>query len=190
MKIMTLIAALAGIAAPVAPAAELAPPSKMPMRDAATHDQIVGVARKAAEEKKTVVFTPPTEAQLKVEKQRQEPRSLLAVSDIICFNGLATMVPKRAVLHVPKNLADRLGFEEGARFVEFQEFITGNRAWLANSPVSRLQAEGNEPLSEATLKSFEKETRVVVATYQEGPISVLPLKVPVAPTVAPTVAKP
>ena len=33
-----------------------------------------------------------------------------ADSDILCFNGMATLVPKRAVLHIPKNFADRLKY--------------------------------------------------------------------------------
>ena len=189
MKLTLLISALLGLAALPAAAAERAPTPKSPVRDAATHEQIVESGRqaaaKAAEEKKEPLFKPASDAQMKREaKLREEPRSLLAVSDIICYNGLATMVPKRSVLHVPKNLADRIGLKEGVRFVTFQEFMAGNRAWLTNSAVNRSQAEGNEPLSEATLKSFAKETRIVVATYYEGPISVLPLKVPATTTPA------
>jgi hypothetical protein len=33
-------------------------------------------------------------------------------------------------------------------------------------------------MPEATLKSFAKEKRLVIATYQDGPISIMPLKVP------------
>jgi hypothetical protein len=43
-------------------------------------------------------------------------------------------------------------------------------------------------MPEATLKSFQKEQRLVVATYQDGPISVLPLKVPEPEPVAGTPA--
>jgi hypothetical protein len=41
-------------------------------------------------------------------------------------------------------------------------------------------------LAENVTKSFAKETRIVVATYYEGPISVLPLKVPEPETAAAT----
>ena len=48
--------------------------------------------------------------------------------------------------------------------------------------VSRVQAEGNEPVAEETQKVMAKSTNLIVATYKGGPISVLPLKVPVTDT--------
>jgi hypothetical protein len=168
--------------------AERAPEAKV-MRDVATHDSIVETGRIAREEAAKQELKQQQEHALKpvppeLRPKPPEKRSLLAVSDVICFNGLATMVPKRSVLHVPKNLTDRIGMQDGARFVDFQEFISKNRAWLTSSAVTRAQAEGNEPMSEGVVKSFAKETRIVVATYYEGPISVLPLKVPPTETAA------
>ncbi|WP_367873910.1 hypothetical protein [Luteolibacter sp. Populi] len=180
------ICVLALAAMPASRAEPEQAPEATGMRDAATHDTIVEASRVAKveqarqEQQEAKLFLKPVPPEKR--PKPPEPRSLLAVSDIICFHGLATMVPKRAVLHVPKNLADRIGMQDGAQFVAFDAFLAQNRAWLTNSPVSRVQAEGNEPLSEAVLKSFEKETRLVVATFQEGPISVLPLKVPPTPT--------
>ena len=42
----------------------------------------------------------------------------------------------------------------------------------------------------AVQDAFEKETRIVIATYHEGPISVLPLKVAETPTPATAIDKP
>ena len=36
------------------------------------------------------------------------PKSILAESDIVCFGDVATLVPKRAILQIPKNYADRI----------------------------------------------------------------------------------
>ncbi len=187
LKSLCLLAALAALPA-VAPAAEKAPVVNG-MRDAATHDSIVDAARAAREQAARDQTKEQQEMALKVVPPEQRPKpverpTLLEMSDIICYKGLATLVPKQAVLHVPKELADHLGMQDGARFVQFQDFITKNRAWLAFTEVSRRQAEGNEPLSEALLKSFAKETRIVVATFDGGPISVLPLKVPPPETAA------
>lgn len=151
------------------------------MRDAATHEQLTEVARKAAEKKTEPVFQPkegidPAKA--------NQPADLISRSDILCFNGIATLVPKRAVLHIPKSMAGRIGMQDGAKIVTWPDFITKNRAWITTSTVSRPQAEGNQPLSEATVKSFAKESRVVIAVYQECPISVLPLKAPETETAA------
>ncbi len=158
---------------------------RKPMRDAATHDQLVELARKTAEEDKAKapVFRPLNEKELEQQKKKEkETRSLLGSSDILCYNGRATLVPKRAVIHIPKNLADRIGMKEGVQFATFVDFLADNRAWIVTTPVTRRQAEGKEPLSEAVIKSFAKETRIVIATLENGPISVLPPKVVEAPT--------
>ena len=112
---------------------------------------------------------------------KNRPQSLIARSEFISFRGMTSLVPKRAVLHVPKDMAERLGMKEGHQIGSWTDFLNANRAWIRTVPVTRVQAEGREPMPEATLKSFEKETRLVIATYQEGPISIMPLKVPPAP---------
>jgi len=153
------------------------------MRDAATHEQLVETARKAAEEDKAKapVFRPLTPQELELE-QKKEKRSILGSSDILCYNGRATLVPKRAVIHVPQKLAERIGMKEGVKFSTFVDFLADNRAWIVTTPVTRRQAEGKEPLPESVIKSFEKETRIVIATLENGPISVLPPKAIEAPT--------
>lgn len=154
-----------------------------PMRDAATHEQLVEASRQAAEanKDKPPLFTPVAPEQ---QVQKKEPRSLLRSAEILCFNGKATLVPKRALVHVPKTLTDRIGAKDGFVFVSFMDFMTENRSWIVSTPVTRRQAEGKEPMSEAVIKSFAKETRMVVATLQEAPISVLPLQIPETPTAA------
>lgn len=150
-------------------------PVKVKMREVVTHEQIVEAAQKAREEAPPApVFKPATGADPSVTNKLGD---LISRSDVICFRDRATLVPKRAVLHVPKNLSDRLVMKEGAQLGIWVDFLNANRAWIRTVAVTRVQAEGNDPMPEATLKSFEKEQRLVVATYQDGPISVLPLKV-------------
>jgi hypothetical protein len=177
----TTILALAVAFSAIASAQQ--PAGRKQMRDAATHDSIVEAGRKAAEanKDKQPLFTPPSPER---EAVKPKPKSLLASAEIICYNGLATLVPKRALVHMPKTMSDRLGMKEGAKFVSFQDFMSANRAWITSTPVSRRQAEGREPMAEALIKSFAKETRVVVATLQEAPVSVLPLKETETPTAA------
>jgi hypothetical protein len=161
------------------------------MRDVATHDQIVEAARKAREENPMPVFKPAEGADPTVITR---PQSLIARSDILSFQGRSTLVPKRAVIHLPKGMTDRLGMKEGHQIGSWLDFLNANRGWIRTVPVTRVQAEGREPLSEDTIKSFEKEKRLVVATYQDGPISVMPLKVPppapAEPGATPTPAAP
>lgn len=151
--------------------------SPPPMRDAATHEQLAERARKAAQ---AVPVKPPVAAPAKpaAPSKVEPPRSLLAESDIVCYNGNATLVPKRAILQMPKNLADRLKYQPGAKLLNWHDFYALNRGWITTVEVSRVQAEGNSPLAEETQKKIVKSGNLVVATYQAGPISVLPLKVP------------
>jgi hypothetical protein len=164
-------------------AAETPPPPTPVMRDVATHDQIVEAARKAREENPMPVFKPAEGADPTVITR---PQSLIARSDILSFQGRSTLVPKRALIHVPKGMADRLGMKDGHQIGSWLDFLNANRGWIRTVPVTRVQAEGREPLSEDTIKSFEKEKRLVVATYQDGPISVMPLKVPPPPPADPS----
>lgn len=102
-----------------------------------------------------------------------QPRDILADSDIICFQGAATLVPKRAILVTPKNYEAYLKFQSGAKFVSWSEFYTANRGWITTVEVSRNQAEGTEPLNDQTQKMLGTSRNLVVATFKGGPISVL-----------------
>ena len=167
--------------------AEEPPAGTVVMREVVTHDQIVEAARKAKEDNPLPVFTPVEGADPTVVNR---PKSLLARSEIISYQGMTTLVPKRAVIHIPKEMSDRLGMKDGCQMGSWLDFLNANRAWIRTVPVSRVQAEGREPLPEDTIKSFAKEKRLVVATYQDGPISVMPLKVPPVPAAPGAAPKP
>jgi len=109
--------------------------------------------------------------------KQEAPVDLIASSDILCHKGKATLVPKRAILQIPASLSDRLKIEKGARIMNWADFFLSNRDWIKTVEVTRPQAEGVEPMPEATTEMLKKATTLVVATYQGGPISVLPLQV-------------
>jgi hypothetical protein len=146
------------------------------MRDAATHAQL-SLAHSKSEQvdpmRKMVPAKGPDPSLI------NPPKDLIANSDIICFGGLVTLVPKRAILGIPKNLADRLKIQPGSKIRSWADFYAQNRGWITTVEVSRTEAEGNKPLAEEVYKRIGKSTNLVVATYQGGPISVLPLTVPV-----------
>lgn len=145
------------------------------MRDASTHEQLSLAARKAAQSDPMRHMTPAKGNDPSLVNQ---PQDLIATSDILSFGGSATLVPKRAILMIPKNLASRIKFEPGSKIQSWADFYAGNRGWITTVEVSRVQAEGNKPLDEELSKRIGKSSNLVVATYQGGPISVLPLKVP------------
>lgn len=163
------------LAAPVfSPArAETAP--AVAMRDAATHEELAQRWRQAQQDDPT--------RQLEATKGPDpstvnQPLDLISQSDILCFGGRATLVPKRAVLHVPPNLAERLKILPGSQIQSWADFYANNRGWITTLEVSRLQAEGNEPLADDVTKRLNDSLNLVVATYQSGPISVLSPKEP------------
>lgn len=161
------------LAAAVAGTAGAATPGAVPMRDAATHDQLVAKQRGAQQE----------DPMLKLEVAKgSDPAAtplpnLLSQSDIVCFGGQATLVPKRAILHLPANMAERTKIQPGARIQGWAEFYAANRGWIMTLEVTRVQAEGKQALDEETSKRLSDSPHLVVATFQGGPISVLPLKV-------------
>ena len=155
------------------------------MRDATTHEQLAAQHRTLAQPDPMLALEPakgPDPA-----KANRVP-DLLSDSDIVCFGGRATLVPKQAILHVPPNFAERLKFQPGAKIQNWAEFYVENRGWITTVEVTRVQAEGNQPMDEASCKRMADSTSLVVATYQGGPISVLPPKAPPPPPALPATA--
>lgn len=104
------------------------------------------------------------------------PKDILEDSDVLCFQGVATLVPKRAILRIPKGYTSRVGIQPGARIVSWRDFITLNRGWITTVEVSWKQAGGEIDIAADTRKVMDLSGNLVVATYKGGPISVLPLK--------------
>jgi hypothetical protein len=150
------------------------------MRDAATHDQIVATLRSS---QKADPMKAMAESKLE-DPAKNLPKDLIGQSDLISFGGYATLVPKRAILQIPKEFADRIHFAEGSQVVSWPEFVAMNKGWITTLEISRAQAEGNAPLPDETHKQLSKCTSLVVCTYKGGPISMLPLKVPAPPAAA------
>ena len=177
MKIINLTPLVAVLAIPAG--LDAAPE----MRDAATHTQIVPVYRQAVQEDPMLKQQP---AKGPDPSTANPPPSLMDGSDILCFNGTVTLVPKRAILQSPKGIADRFKYQPGSKLLTWGEFYALNRGWITTVEVNREQAAGTEPLSDQTQTIMSKSGNLIVATYQAGPISVLPPKVPAETTVETT----
>jgi hypothetical protein len=145
-----------------------------PMRDTITREELAIKSRQASLEnpmRKLSLAKGPDPSLV------NQPKDLISESDVICFNGAVTLVPKRAILQIPKNLEDRFKYQKGAKLMSWADFYALNRGWITTVEVSRIQAEGNSPIPEETQQQMVKSGNLIVATYQSGPISVLPLKV-------------
>lgn len=155
--------------------AETPPPLKSRFRDVVSHERLANALSQTSETDPMKALAPTTGADPSTVNQ---PVNLLEQSDIICFGDLATLVPKRAILSAPANIRDRLSLKPGVRFVGWSDFYATNRGWINTVEVSRVQAEGREPISEETQESIGKSTYLTIATFMGGPISVLPPKAP------------
>ncbi len=145
------------------------------MRDVATHEQLVQELRKAdqADPMKTMPVSKYEDPAV-----LNPQKDLISQSDFLSFQGLMTLVPKRAILQIPENYKERVTVLPGAKILGWAQFYAANRGWITTVEVSRAQAEGKTDLPEDTHKQITKCGNLVVATYMGGPISVLPLKEP------------
>ncbi len=157
------------------------------MRDVIGESQLRAISQKASLPMAKVLPM----AELKEDPSKvNQPEDLISKSDIISYNGMTTLVPKRAIIQMPESLAKRVGHPDGSRIVSWAEFYAANRGWITTLEVSRAQAAGREPFSKEVTATLSKATTMVVATFSGGTISVLPPKAPVVPAEgAPTPAR-
>ena len=173
---MKLIPCTLLICAGLAPLARAQGGPATQMRDAATHDQLALTYRKVSQEDPMRHMQPAKGVDPSVVNR---PKDIISESDVICYNGMATLVPKRAILALPAAMKDRLKFQPGGKLLSWADFYAQNRGWITTVEVTRIQAQGNEALKEEITDRIGKSTNLLVATYMGGPISVLPLKIPV-----------
>jgi hypothetical protein len=126
--------------------------------------------------------TSPIEALKKEQQQTVDPKkdkveraseqSLIKQSDILHDGSNWTIVPKGAVLHVPAQMAPRVGAKPLGTLLSWDDFLMANRAWISTEEVSFEQAAGKQPLVAAHKEYWPTQTKVIVAVYHGGPISV------------------
>ncbi len=169
-----LFAAL-GVAMALNPSTSMgAPEARAPMRDVAKHDDL-SMKLRMAQQKDPINNMGPAIGNLEEDPSiPQTKRSFIDSSTILCFRGLITFVPKRAVLHVPKHLESRLKIQGKIQVKNWQEFYLANRGWIRTIEVTRDQALGNTPFSEAAIAAMSESSSLIVATFKEGPIAVRP----------------
>ncbi|MBN8460462.1 MAG: hypothetical protein J0M04_21745 [Verrucomicrobia bacterium] len=140
------------------------------MRDAATHEQLL--ARKKAEGEPALPegMKPCQGAD---PSKTGRPGDLIERSDLLCHGGVATLVPKRALLAVPERFRSRLAMRDGSQVVTWEEFLAIHREWITTVEVTLDEAAGRALLPDKTVRRVAESGNVVVATFLGGPISVL-----------------
>ena len=148
------------------------------MRDAVTHDALAQKLRMSAHNDPIRNLGPAIGKTDEDPAKRVNDRDLIKESTVLHYRGFLTLVPKRAVVHMPENLEDRMKIGEKVQVQSWSDFFKGNRGWIRTLEVTRDQAMGLAPIDEATVTALRESTQVVVATFKGGPISVMPYTEP------------
>lgn len=151
------------------------------IHNAPTHQQLAAALQKQQQVK---AAAPQDEKVLPDPSVASRPQDLLARADMLCYRGYATLVPKRAILQIPENLADRVGAKPGVKLLNWPEFYAMNRSWIGTQEVSRAQSQGKDAFDPEVQTRMVKSGNLIVATFQTGPISVIPVPVPEEPAPA------
>jgi hypothetical protein len=93
-------------------------------------------------------------------------------SDVLSDGRNWTVVPRGAVLHVPRTLANRVDAKPLCRLLSWDEFLTVNRGWLFTEEVTLDQANGKVAIPPSRSAIWKKNGKVVVATHLGGPLPV------------------
>lgn len=115
---------------------------------------------------------PPSSSPESVVIRRNAQESLIGQSEILHDGQNWTLVPRGAVLHVPKSRTGNVGTRPVGTLLTWIEFLRKNPAWLSTHETSIKQAAGDEPLPAAKADFWKKQDRVIIAVHQGGPISV------------------
>lgn len=152
--------------------------AKVAMKDPVNHNQLSNSLRMAQQADPVRNLGPAIGKADEDPAKRNASRDLIKDSTILCYRGFLTLVPKRAVLHLPEKLTDRFKEQPNIKVQSWQDFYLANRGWIRTVEVTREQAMGQTPLSEDLVETFKTSASAVIATFKGGPISVLPLKEP------------
>lgn len=105
--------------------------------------------------------------------EEQQPRwDLAANSEFITFNGDSTLIPKRAIIHLPEASKKNVVQTATGKVLSWLEFSAKYPALVTRVDVTIKHASGQESLDPKVMESFAKDTRIVVAVLSGSPISV------------------
>lgn len=162
--------------------------NRPPMRTAPTNEELIVQLRKSDQEMAEAAKSKPLSTP--EDLRPKEVPDLISMSEILCYNGAVTLVPKGAILEYPKNLADRLKHQPGSKVQNWDKFFENNQGWITTVEVTKAQAQGKHLLPEEKTIHISKCGKLVVATLNGAPITVLPPQAPEAAAPAPAKGTP
>ncbi len=142
-----------------------------PSRDSITDDELAAIKAKHVI-KYDSLFKPTDE-------DMSPPRVDLYADSIILSDGVNhTLLPKRSLVFIPEKFQRRVVEAPVGKLILWPTFKNINSSWLRVQDVSLPIAKGEEPLADGIRRQLESGFQVVVSTYKNSPISVMPLKEP------------
>lgn len=103
---------------------------------------------------------------------RSAGQSLITQSEILHDGEHWTLVPRGAVLYVPKARMANVGVRPVGTLLPWIQFLVKNPGWLSIHETTFDQASGDEPLPPEKTELWKKQERVIIAVHQGEPISV------------------
>lgn len=100
-------------------------------------------------------------------------KSIYAGTSILLGDGNWTLVPANSILCVPESQQSRVSKERQGEYLGWSQFYRKNVSWLATQPVSLKTITGEDPLDDSVKDRLTSMKKIVVATYQKNPVSVL-----------------
>lgn len=109
-----------------------------------------------------------------VGEARPNLESSLLSSSIILFDGEKfTLVPVGSILHLPEAQRLRVITKPEGEFTFWPAFLKRNASWLCAREVPLKMAKGDARTADEVLREASTGSRVVVAVYRGGPITIL-----------------
>jgi len=126
-----------------------------------------------------VFNTPSLKSQLEaktkpVTKKTPAIQSSLWSKSIIVTDGeMFTLIPVGSILHLPAALRGHITDKPTGQFTFWPNFLKRNSSWLGGHEVTLSMARGDAKAARTVLQGISKDSRMLVATFKGGPVTVL-----------------
>lgn len=101
-------------------------------------------------------------------------RSLVGMSTLLAARGHWALVPKGAVIHIPKKLQAKVVTKPQGTLQDWPVFLRENAGWIHLFPVDLEIARGKKTIGEKQMKAYKTMGKMVIATSGGYPVSVAP----------------
>lgn len=92
---------------------------------------------------------------------------------LLVSKGLWTPLPKGTVIYTPNHLKSKIAGQPKGKISDWKQFLQKNKGWIHLHPVTMAQARGSQ-IKPEVIKAYQSMGKMVIATYQNNPISVMP----------------